>query len=93
MTVVDTLPLDPKKLVVQFVSPQCTYTSATHTVRCTSANVPAGASVTFVIEAQVSGSVGNITNTATVASSTADPVSANNTNAASVVIKGGTGKK
>lgn len=93
IVVVDTLPLTNKKLVVQYVSPQCTYTSATHTVRCTSANVPAGASVTFVIEAQVSGSVGNITNTATVASSTADPVSANNTNAASVVIKGGTGKK
>jgi hypothetical protein len=78
---------------VQFVSPQCTYTAATHTVRCTAANVPAGASVTFVIEAQVSGSVGTISNTASVVSATPDPVGANNTNAASVVIKGGTGKK
>ena len=46
-----------------------------------------------MIEAQVNGSVGTISNTATVASSTSDPVLGNNRNAASVVIKGGTGKK
>jgi uncharacterized repeat protein (TIGR01451 family) len=93
IVVTDTLPLTAKKMVVQYVSPQCTYTIATHKVLCTSANVPAGATVTFVIEAQVNGSVGTILNTATVTSSTPDPVSANNTNAASIVIKGGTGKK
>ena len=93
ITVVDTLPLDPKKLVVQFVSPQCTYSKATHKVTCTAATVPVGASVTFVIEAQVQGSVGNILNTATVSSSTPDPVTGNNTNAVTLVIKGGTGKK
>jgi uncharacterized repeat protein (TIGR01451 family) len=92
ITVTDTLPLNSKKLTVQFVSPQCTYTEATHTVTCTSPNVPAGTSVTFVIEAQVQGSVGTITNTATVTSTTTDPVSSNNTNAAAMVIKGGTGK-
>ncbi|HWH27943.1 MAG TPA: S8 family serine peptidase [Mycobacteriales bacterium] len=91
--VADTLPLDPKKLVVQYVSPQCTYDKVTHTVTCTSAVVPAGATVTFVIEAQVSGSVGTITNSATVSSSTPDPVTSNNTNAASLVMKGGTGSK
>ncbi|WP_404392947.1 DUF11 domain-containing protein [Humibacillus xanthopallidus] len=93
ITVTDTLPLTNKKLVVQYVSPQCTYTKATHTVTCTSARVPAGTSVTFVIEAQVSGSVGNVLNTASVTSTTPDLTLANNTNAASVVIKGGTGKK
>ncbi|GAB3061284.1 hypothetical protein GCM10027053_24450 [Intrasporangium mesophilum] len=92
IVVTDALPLTNKKLVVQFVSPQCVYTSSTHTVRCTSANVPAGATVTFVIEAQVSGSVGTVLNTASVTSSTPDPVTANNTNAASIVMKGGTGK-
>jgi hypothetical protein len=55
--------------------------------------VPAGASVSFVIEAQVSGSVGNIANTASLQSSTFDPVTSNNTNAVSVVMKGGTGKR
>ena len=93
LVVTDALPLTSKKLVVQYVSPQCTYTLATHSVRCTSALVPAGASVTFVIEAQVSGSVGTILNTASVTSSTTDPVPGNNTNAASIVVKGGTGKK
>lgn len=93
IVVTDTLPLTNKKLVVQYISPQCTYSLATHKVTCTSANVPAGASVTFVIEAQVQGSVGTILNTATVVSSTPDGTTGNNTNAASVVIKGGTGKK
>ena len=49
--------------------------------------------VGFVIEAQVNGSVGTITNTATLTSSTPDPVAANNTDAVNVVIKGGTGRK
>lgn len=93
VTVVDTLPLDPKKLVVQYVSPQCTYTRATHTVTCSTLTIPAGAVASFVIEAQVSGSVGTILNTARLSSATDDPVSANNTNAASLVMKGGTGKR
>ncbi len=92
VTVTDRLPLTPKKMVVQYVSPQCAYAIASHTVTCSTATIPAGASVTFVIEAQVSGSVGTITNTASVTSSTFDPLVSNNTNAASIVIKGGTGR-
>ncbi len=92
ITVVDTLPLTNKKLTVQFVSPQCTYNKSTHKVTCTATNLPAGAKVTFVIEAQVQGSVGTILNTATVTSTTPDPATGNNTNAASIVMKGGTGK-
>ena len=91
IVVTDALPLTNKKLVVQYVSPQCIYTKATHTVRCTAANLPAGASVTFVIEAQVSGSVGTVLNTASVTSSTPDLTLGNNTNSASIVMKGGTG--
>ena len=93
IVVIDKLPLDSKKIIVQYLSPQCTYTKATHQVRCTAANLPAGATVTFVIEAQANGSVGTILNTATVTTSTPDPVVANNTNAASLVMKGGTGRK
>ncbi len=93
IVVTDRLPLDPRKLTVQFISPQCTYTVATHTVVCRSTNVPAGTSVSFVIEAQVQGSVGTILNTASVTSSTFDPLVLNNTNAVSIVMKGGTGKR
>ncbi|HEY5846762.1 MAG TPA: hypothetical protein VIU11_21060 [Nakamurella sp.] len=93
IVVTDVLPLTSKKVVVQYVSPQCTYTIATHTVRCTAVTLPAGAKVEFVIEVQVSGSVRDITNTATLTSTTDDPVSANNTNSVKVVVKGGTGKQ
>lgn len=93
VVVVDQLPLTNKKFVVQYVSPQCAYTSSTHTVTCSAAVLPAGRSVTFVIEGQVSGSVGTITNTARMTTSTPDPVLANNTNAATIVHQGGTGGK
>lgn len=93
IVVTDRLPLDSKKLVVQYVSPQCTYTKTTHTVVCRADRVPVGASVTFVIEAQVQGSVGTIPNTATLTTTTVDPAESNNTNAATLVMKGGTGKK
>jgi uncharacterized repeat protein (TIGR01451 family) len=92
ITVVDHLPLDPKKLAVQFVSPQCTYVTATHTVTCTAATLPAGATATFVIEAQAQGSVRTIQNSATLTSTTPDPVAGNNVNDVTVVVKGGTGK-
>ncbi|WP_400999245.1 hypothetical protein [Agromyces sp. GXQ0307] len=92
IVVVDDLPLTAKKLVVQYVSPQCTYDSAAHEVTCTAGTVPAGASVQFVIEAQANGSVGTIQNDADVTSATPDPDTGNNANAATIVVKGGTGK-
>lgn len=90
--VTDILPLTSKKLVVQFVSPQCTYDESAHQVTCMADNVPAGASVEFVIEAQANGSVGTILNESDVTSTTFDPDSSNNDNDASIVVKGGTGK-
>jgi uncharacterized repeat protein (TIGR01451 family) len=92
IVVTDILPLTAKKLVVQFISPQCTYNSTTHRVTCTADPLPAGATVTFVIEAQASGSVGTILNKSSVTSSTPDPDGTNNANDASIVVKGGTGK-
>lgn len=95
VTVTDRLPLDPKKVVVQYVSPQCTYTKASHTVVCSTARIPAGATVSFVIEVQVAGSVGTISNTAelTPPSPTPDPDTSNNRDDVTIVVKGGTGKK
>ncbi|HEX7166432.1 MAG TPA: hypothetical protein VF230_05565, partial [Acidimicrobiales bacterium] len=93
VVVTDRLPLDPKKFVVQYVSPACIYNKGIHTVTCSSANIPAGAVARFVIEAQIAGSVGTITNTASFTSSTPDPVTSNNTNTATFVMKGGTGKR
>ena len=52
---------------------------ATGTITCTIATLPAGASATFSIVVNVSsGTTGTITNTATVSSSTSDPISGNN---------------
>ena len=92
IVVTDVLPLTAKKIVVQFISPQCTYDKPAHVVTCTADELPAGAKVQFVIEAQASGSVGTILNTSSVTSSTFDPDAGNNTDSASLVMKGGTGK-
>ncbi|NNE11426.1 MAG: DUF11 domain-containing protein [Ilumatobacter sp.] len=93
VVVTDVLPLTSKKMTVQYVSPECTYDSGTHVVTCSADVVPVGQTVTFVIEAQVSGSVGNINNEASVVSSTADPDAGNNLDAATIVHQGGTGGK
>jgi uncharacterized repeat protein (TIGR01451 family) len=92
VVVVDTLPLTPKKLIVQFLTPGCTYSEGTHQVTCTTPTVPAGTSATFEIQVQIKGSVGTITNQATVSSSTADPVAGNNTDIVNNVVQGSTGK-
>lgn len=90
--VVDDLPLTAKKLVVQYLSPSCTYSATAHEVTCSTSTLPAGTSVTYRIEVQVKGSSGTITNEATVSSSTADPVSENNTDSVNNVVQGSTGK-
>ncbi|UOQ90603.1 hypothetical protein MUN74_06745 [Agromyces endophyticus] len=92
IVVTDILPLTAKKLVVQYVSPQCTYDKVAHRVTCKADPLPAGATVQFVIEAQAAGSVGTILNKSSVTSTTPDPAASNNANDASIVVKGGTGK-
>ena len=92
VVVVDTLPLTSKKLTVQFLSPGCTYSKSTHKVTCSAATVPAGSSVTFEIQVQISGSNGTVTNSATVSSATTDPVLGNNTDSVNNVVQGGSGK-
>lgn len=97
----DTLPLDPKTFVVQYVSPNCTYSPTTHKVTCSVADtggafipLPAGAVAgPFQIQAVVKGSKGTFPNTAVVTSSTFDPNSTNNTDVVKTTVQGGTGKK
>jgi uncharacterized repeat protein (TIGR01451 family) len=88
----DPLPLTPKKLKVQYLSPGCTYSQPTHTVTCTTPTVPAGTAVTFEVQVQIQGSSGTVTNRATVSSTTFDRIPGNNTDTVTNVVQGGTGK-
>lgn len=92
VVVVDTLPLNNKKMIVQFMSPNCSYNPATHRITCTTPTLTAGTAVTFEIQVQIKGSVGNITNVVNVTSDTADPNAVNNRDVVNNVIQGGTGK-
>ena len=93
IVVTDPLPLDNKKVTVQFLSPGCTYDKPSHTVTCKTATLPFGTAVTFQIQIQVQGSNGTLQNSATVTSTTPDPTAANNKDTVNNVVKGGTGKK
>ena len=89
--IVDTLPLDPKKLRVVFVSNGCTYNQGTHTVTCEVAGgvLPAGQMASFIIDVNPVGNVGTLVNSATVSSSTTDPQAGNNTDVVQFLVKGG----
>jgi hypothetical protein len=89
----DILPLDKKKMIVQILSPSCTYSGDTHTVTCTTLRIPAGTAVTYEIQVQVKGTVGTITNRVSVTSPTSDLVPDNNSDTVNNVIQGNTGKK
>jgi uncharacterized repeat protein (TIGR01451 family) len=90
VVVTDTLPLDPKKVRVIFVSQNCTYNETSHNVVCSVAGpLPAGESASFIIDVQTQGSVGNLTNNASVVSSTADPNLVNNADQVQIKVKGG----
>ncbi len=93
VVVTDTLPLDPKKVKVVFMSQNCTYNQNLHNVVCTVAGaLPAGQVASFTIDVQVAGSVGSIINSATVTSTTTDPNPGNNTDSMQLVIKGGSAR-
>ncbi|MDH3475139.1 MAG: DUF11 domain-containing protein, partial [Rhodospirillales bacterium] len=91
--VVDTLPEDPKKIRVEFISPECIYNGVAHTVTCTTPVLPAGETVTYEIQAAAKGRLNAIFNTAEVSSSTDDPNAGNNSHTLETVVKGGTGNK
>jgi uncharacterized repeat protein (TIGR01451 family) len=91
VTVVDPLPSTAKKLPVEFVSEQCSYSAGSHTVTCTEPVLAAGDSVTFAIQVRAKGSLGDLFNTATVSSTTTDPNGGNNSDTLLMTVKGGTG--
>ncbi len=91
VVVVDPLPLDPKKLRVQFVSEDCVYDKSSHTVTCTTPTLPVGSFVEHLIQMDVKGKATEIVNTATVSSDTSDPNGGNNSDTFVVSVKGGKG--
>ncbi|GAA2124640.1 hypothetical protein GCM10009843_21540 [Nocardioides bigeumensis] len=93
VVVSDSLPLTSKKMIVQFLTPSCTYQASNHKVTCRTSRLPSGTAVTYEIQVQIKGSVGAIQNTASVTSSTPDPVPDNNSDTVTNVIQGSTGKK
>lgn len=95
VVVTDTLPLDPKKLRVVFVSQNCAYDQALHQVQCSVAGgtLPAGQLATFIVDVQPIGNVGSITNTVSATSSTTDPTASNNTDEVQFLASGGSSKR
>ena len=93
VTVLDTLPLTPKKIVYVFDTGDgaCAYDAGAHTVGCDFGTLVTGASVSVDIIVDARGGVKEITNTATVATTTTDPNLANNTAVKIVRVKGGPG--
>jgi uncharacterized repeat protein (TIGR01451 family) len=89
--VIDRLPSTSKKLVVEFVSEQCSYDEAAHQVSCMEPVLPSGSSVTFEIQVRAKGNLGNITNVVDVSTSTFDPNTDNNRDELLMTVQGGTG--
>ena len=50
VVVTDNLPLDAKKMIVQFLTPGCTYDAVQHRVTCSVASLAAGTSATFPVQ-------------------------------------------
>jgi uncharacterized repeat protein (TIGR01451 family) len=91
VVVTDIMPSTAKKLRVEFVSENCLYDEATHTVTCSELVLAAGDSVTFEIQATPKGNLGPINNVADVASDTYDPDTGNNHDELLMTVQGGTG--
>ncbi len=88
----DSLPWTGDKFVVQYVSTGCDYDKPSHKVTCTADTLAYGQSASFEIQVKTNGSLGTADNTATVSTSTPDPVAANNMDTVKTTVKGGTGK-
>ncbi len=79
ITVLDTLPLRPDKVTVESLPSACTYDSGQdHVVTCTADSLAAGGTLEFPLKLKVRAE-GELTNTATVSSTTPDPNLDNNT--------------
>jgi uncharacterized repeat protein (TIGR01451 family) len=89
VTVIDTLPATAKKLVVTFVSEDCGYDEASHTVTCNTPTLAAGDTVIHEIEATPRGRLRLIRNQVEVSSTTGDPDGGNNADYLDLVVGGG----
>ena len=89
--VTDTLPSTSKKLIVEFVSEQCAYDEAAHSVTCTEPVLGSGDSVTFEIQTRAKGNLGTIRNVVDVTTTTTDPDLTNNHDELLTTVQGGTG--
>jgi uncharacterized repeat protein (TIGR01451 family) len=88
---VDTFPSTAKKLIylLDTGNGACSYNEAGHQLTCDVGTLASGDSWSVEIHMNAKGSLGTITNEATVSSSTTDPDPSNNTAFKDVTIKGG----
>jgi uncharacterized repeat protein (TIGR01451 family) len=87
VVLVDDLP-DIKAAVYLSNTGGCVF-QAPKSLTCNLGTMAAGSTREFFVMVKVKGAKGDVTNSATVSSSTADPVAANNTASVVVTIKGG----
>lgn len=86
VVVVDNLPTT-KQAIFRFDTGNCTF--ASNTLTCPMGVIPVGSTKSFNVHVTVKGNKGEVTNVASVSTSTTDPVGANNTSVRKVLIKGG----
>ena len=88
---VDDLPLDPQKIVYFYDSGDgaCAYDEPSHSVTCDFGTLISGHTVSVDIYVKTKGSLGLITNIATVTTTSSDPNPANNTDTKIVLVTGG----
>ncbi|MFC1714883.1 hypothetical protein ACFL6S_14540 [Candidatus Poribacteria bacterium] len=89
VVIVDTLPAPKKKVIYKFDTGGCTYDKGAHTLTCNVGTLGAGEEFSFDIHVVTKGSLGIITNTAMVSSSTGDSIPGNNTATKDVKTEGG----
>jgi uncharacterized repeat protein (TIGR01451 family) len=86
VVVTDKLP-DPKQAVYVSDTAGCVKNNTTLTLNCNLGTIPATQSRTFTITVKIKALKGTVTNTASVAAATSDPVPGNNTSTRVVTIK------
>lgn len=91
VVVVDQLPVLGKKkepISIVFISEDCVISDVLQ-ITCTTAVLPAGATVIHEIHIQYAGKIDTLLNTVSVATDTDDPVSGNNEDTLEITVKGG----
>ena len=87
VTLTDVLPGGANFTASSTTAGTCTYDAAARTLRCALGTMASGASATITLDVSVNGKPRNIDNTATVASTTNDPSTANNSATVRVTLR------